>query len=164
MPAAVRGRDPRRQDHQAMRGHRFALIVTALWTIGPAGSQGLFDHGVQGRIAPPQPESADLQPRALLDKYCVTCHNQRMKVGGLALDTLNVSEVDANVDVLEKVVRKLRTGAMPPAGRPRPDKAIVQRVASSLEANLDRASLEHPNPGRPTLHRLNRVEYRNAIR
>ena len=64
----------------------------------------------------------------------------------------------------EKVVRKIRTGAMPPAGRPRPDKALAESVASWLEAELDRAAVDHPNPGRPTLHRLNRAEYRNAIR
>ncbi len=64
----------------------------------------------------------------------------------------------------EKVVRKIRTGAMPPVGRPRPDKALSESVASWLETELDRAALERPNPGRPTLHRLNRAEYRNAIR
>jgi cytochrome c551/c552 len=126
-----------------MRGDRLALVVAVLCAL-------------------PQPASA--QPRAVLDKYCITCHNQRMKVGGLALDTVDVAAVSEHAEVLEKIVRKLRTGAMPPAGRPRPDKAVVDSVASSLEASLDRASLARPNPGRPTLHRLNRVEYRNAIR
>jgi cytochrome c551/c552 len=111
-----------------------------------------------------QPQLAGAQPRAVFDQYCVTCHNQRMKTGGLALDTLDVAAVSEHAEVLEKIVRKLRTGAMPPAGRPRPDKAVVDRVASSLEESLDRAFLAHPNPGRPTLHRLNRAEYRNAIR
>jgi mono/diheme cytochrome c family protein len=100
----------------------------------------------------------------VLDKYCVTCHNQRMKTGGLELDTLDLAQPGDHAEVWEKIVRKLRTGAMPPAGRPRPDKALSESVTTSLEALLDRAALEHPNPGRPTLHRLNRVEYHNAIR
>jgi len=77
---------------------------------------------------------------------------------------LDLERVSEHADVWEKVVRKLRTGAMPPVGRPRPDKALSDSAASWLEASLDRAALEHPSPGRPTLHRLNRVEYRNAIR
>jgi mono/diheme cytochrome c family protein len=100
----------------------------------------------------------------VFDKYCVGCHNQRVKTAGLALDALDPAQVGEHAEAWEKVVRKLRTGAMPPPGRPRPDKALTDGVAASLEAGLDRAAAEHPNPGRPTLHRLNRVEYRNAIR
>jgi hypothetical protein len=101
---------------------------------------------------------------AMLQQYCISCHNQRARVGGLALDTLDTSQVGESADVWELVVRKLRTGAMPPAGRPRPDTAVSNDVVTWLEAQLDRAALEHPDPGRPTLHRLNRSEYRNAIR
>ncbi len=100
----------------------------------------------------------------MLRQYCIACHNQRAKVGGLALDTLDMAHVGENADVWEQVVRKLRTGAMPPAGRPRPDTAVSAEVVTWLETELDRAALEHPNPGRPTLHRLNRSEYRNAVR
>jgi len=103
-------------------------------------------------------------PRTVLDRYCVTCHNQRAKTAGLALDALDLARVIDRAEVWEKVVRKIRTGAMPPAGLPRPEKALADDVASWLETQLDRAALEHPNPGRPTLHRLNRAEYRNAIR
>jgi mono/diheme cytochrome c family protein len=159
MPAALRGRDPGRQSpDQAMRGHRFAIVAAVLC------ATAVFNISAQGRIAPPSPQPGDPQPRAVLDTYCITCHNQRLKTAGLALDTLNVTDVGENTEILEKVVRKLRTGAMPPPGRPRPDKTVVQGVASTLEARLDQASVAHPNPGRPTLHRLNRVEYRNAIR
>jgi hypothetical protein len=111
------------------------------------------------QVAAPTPP-----PRAVLDKYCITCHNQRMKTGGLALDVLNLAQVSEHAETLEKIVRKLRTGAMPPVGRPRPDKALSDSVTSWIEAELDRAARERPNPGRSTLHRLNRVEYRNAIR
>ena len=119
-------------------------------------------HSAPGMVAAAQTDNPS--PRAVLDKYCVTCHNQRLKTGGLALDVLDLTRPSDHAELAEKIARKLRTGAMPPAGRPRPDKALVDGVASWLESNLDRAALEHPNPGRPTLHRLNRVEYRNAIR
>jgi mono/diheme cytochrome c family protein len=139
-------------------GGRLALIVAALCAIAPVA------RDVQGRAASPQTSAATAPPRAVFDKYCVTCHNQRLKTGGLALDVLDPAQVSEHAEVWEKVVRKIRTGAMPPVGRPRPDKALAESVASWLEAGLDRAALEHPNPGRSTLHRLNRVEYRNAIR
>lgn len=117
----------------------------------------LFAPG--GNAAP-----ASAEPRAVLDKYCVTCHNQRSKTAGLALDGMDLSKVSGHAESWEKVVRKLRTGAMPPAGMPRPDKPLAASVVSWLETELDRAAFERPNPGRPTLHRLNRAEYRNAIR
>src|SRR5207237_3288592 len=103
-------------------------------------------------------------PRAVFDKYCVTCHNQRLKTAGLTLDTLDLAHVAEKPDIWEHVVRKLRSGAMPPPGRPRPDQPTIVSVASWLESELDREAFEHPKPGRPTLHRLNRAEYTNAIR
>ena len=103
-------------------------------------------------------------PRAVLQEYCFGCHNERRMVGDLALDVLDMAQVAERSDVWEQVVRKLRTGAMPPAGRPQPGKALSNDVATWLEAELDRAALLHPDPGRPTLHRLNRSEYRNAVR
>jgi cytochrome c551/c552 len=134
-----------------VRGLRTAVIVAMAWVVVPNA------RGVQGTDTPPP-------PHAVFDKYCVGCHNQRVKTAGLALDVLDVAQIGEHTEVWEKVVRKLRTGAMPPVGRPRPDKAVSESVATWLEAGLDRAALEHPNPGRPTLHRLNRAEYRNAIR
>ena len=123
-----------------------------------------YDVPVSG--AAPQAPAAAAEPalRAMLQQYCITCHNQRARVGGLALDTLDMAHVGARADVWEQVVRKLRTGAMPPAGRLRPDTAVSNDAATWLETQLDRAALEHPDPGRPTLHRLNRSEYRNAVR
>jgi mono/diheme cytochrome c family protein len=102
--------------------------------------------------------------RAVLNKYCAACHNSRMKVGGLALDALDLARVGEHAEEWEKVVRKVRTGAMPPVGRPRPDKTAADGLAAWLEGELDRAALANPNPGRPSLHRLNRTEYTNAIR
>ena len=107
---------------------------------------------------------AQMAPRAVLDKYCIACHNQKAKVAGLMLDKLDPAQVGDHAEIWEKVVRKLQTGTMPPAGLPRPDKAIAANTASWIEGELDRAAAEHPDPGRPTLHRLNRAEYHNAIR
>jgi mono/diheme cytochrome c family protein len=135
-----------------------ALVAVVCFVAAPTATTGVQ-----------QPPSAQVAtdtsaPRAVLDKYCVTCHNQRMKTAGLALDALDLAQLGDHAEVWEKVVRRIRTGAMPPVGRPRPDKALSASVTSWLEKGLDRVALEHPNPGRPTLHRLNRVEYRNAIR
>jgi hypothetical protein len=100
--------------------------------------------------------------REVLDKYCVTCHNQRLKTGGLTLDTMDLGKVPAHADVWEKVIRKLRSGTMPPAGMPRPDAATYQKFAAWLEQQIDQSS--EPYAGRPILHRLNRAEYANAVR
>ncbi|HEX5107697.1 MAG TPA: DUF1592 domain-containing protein [Vicinamibacterales bacterium] len=100
--------------------------------------------------------------RATIDQYCVTCHNERLKTGGLALDTLDIASVGSHAETWEKVVLKLRVGAMPPHGVRRPDAAATDSLVAWLEAGLDRA--HPPTPGRPTLRRLNRAEYANAIR
>src|SRR5262245_51476195 len=103
--------------------------------------------------------------RAMLNQYCVGCHNQQMKTGGLALNAVDPEDVSKNLDVWEKVTRKLRSRAMPPAGRPRPDEATYTAFVSYLETSLDREMAAHPNPGRiDTARRLNRTEYQNAIR
>jgi mono/diheme cytochrome c family protein len=122
--------------------------------------------------AAPQPQSApviagDDAVRQVLDRYCVTCHNDRLKTFGLSLDKTAVdsSNPTAHAEIWEKVIRKIRTGAMPPARAPRPDKASLSQVAASLEDRLDRAAAANPDPGRtPVFHRLNRTEYQNAIR
>ena len=111
------------------------------------------------RAAPSEPA-----PRAVLQRYCFACHNQRTLTAGLALDVLDMTRAGEHPEVWEAVIRKLRTGAMPPAGRPRPDKATYDAVVAWLETELDRAALANPDPGRPTLHRLNRTEYANAVR
>ena len=102
--------------------------------------------------------------RALLNRYCVTCHNEKVKTAGLMLDKMDVEHVGEGAEVWEKVVRKLRAGAMPPAGMPRPDKATYDSFATYLETALDRVAAAKPNPDRPVIHRLNRAEYTNAIR
>src|SRR5262245_16912263 len=103
--------------------------------------------------------------RAVAEKYCFGCHNQRLKTAGLALDALDFDHVSANAEIWEKVIGKLRAGSMPPPGRPRPDASTSQALAGWLEQEIDRAWEAHPNPGRiGAVHRLNRAEYNNAIR
>jgi hypothetical protein len=106
--------------------------------------------------------STDPSHGEILDKYCVTCHNQRLKTGGLTLDTMDLAKVPARAEVWEKVIRKLRSGTMPPAGIPRPDPATYKSLAPWLEEQIDQSA--EPYAGRPILHRLNRSEYANAIR
>ena len=102
------------------------------------------------------------QHKATIDEYCITCHNQRLKTGGLSLDTLDIANVQANAEMWENVVRKLRVGAMPPHGVRRPDQKTTDSLIAWLEGELDRTSTR--SPGRPVLRRLNRAEYANAIR
>ena len=111
--------------------------------------------------AAPAPQVSD---REALDKYCVSCHNARLKTGGLSLDDMNPAAAGDNPQLWEKVVRKLRVGMMPPQGAPKPDEATRWALVGSLEAGLDRAAAAHPNPGHPSVHRLNRAEYAGAIR
>ena len=104
---------------------------------------------------------------AVLDRYCVTCHNERLKTAGLILSNTNVdvSNPTAHAEIFEKVITKLRGRAMPPVGAPRPDDATYEAFAGYLETAIDRAAAAAPNPGRTAaVHRLNRAEYTNAIR
>lgn len=100
----------------------------------------------------------------LLTQYCTTCHNQKLKTGGLELDKLDLQHVGPNAESWEKVVRKVRAGMMPPAGARRPDRAALDSFAGAVETALDRVAAANPNPGRTPLHRMNRAEYANAIR
>src|SRR6266851_3377935 len=101
---------------------------------------------------------------ALLNEYCISCHSQRLKTGGLILEGIDGTPVADHAELFEKVVRKLKTGQMPPAGRPRPDKARTTAFVETLETEIDRAAAASPNPGRLAVHRLNRLEYVNIIR
>jgi hypothetical protein len=105
-----------------------------------------------------------LSEAAFLKQYCITCHNQRVKTADLALDTMDISQVAAHAETWERVVRKIRTGMMPPSGARRPERSVLDAFASELEARLDRAAVAGANLATPALHRLNRTEYANAIR
>jgi hypothetical protein len=101
----------------------------------------------------------------LTKSYCVSCHSQKVKTGGLALDGVDADHPGSSAEVWEKVIVKLRSRAMPPVSVKRPDNATYDAVAGWLESEIDRAAATHVNPGRTaTLHRLNRSEYANAVR
>ncbi len=102
--------------------------------------------------------------QTVLNQYCITCHNEKLKTGGLELDKLDLNHVGANPETWEKVVRKVRAGMMPPAGARRPDRQTLDGFAASIETALDRNAASNPNAGRAPLHRMNRGEYANAIR
>jgi hypothetical protein len=151
------------------------LLATGLTVAGftprGLGEGGLAAHGAtpstlvdaasQQQLAASHAPSAE---RALVDRYCVTCHNQRLKTAGLMLDKMDLDRVPESAEVWEKVLRKLAGGMMPPLGAPRPEPAGIETLVSFLETTIDRAALANPNPGRSPLHRLNRSEYANAIR
>jgi cytochrome c551/c552 len=118
----------------------------------------------QGSQAASQATPQTTASRALFDQYCVTCHNQQLKTAGLTLDKADLNDIPGGAANWEKVVMKLRSGMMPPLGRPRPDQGAIDSTVSLLESHLDQGAKAHPDPGRASLHRLNRTEYGNAIR
>ena len=147
-----------------MKGHTgFAVSAIAIGALGAA----IYGQSAPARPASPAaaaPAAAVASEGELLQRYCVTCHNDRLKTGDLSLASLDVGSPAANAEVWEKVVRKLRAGLMPPAGAPRPERAVLEAFRHSIETSIDRAALERPNPGATSLHRLNRAEYENAVR
>jgi hypothetical protein len=137
------------------------IAAATLWLVALAGAAGEAQVAKSDVVAGFSRPSAD---RALVDQYCLTCHNDRAKTGNLTLTGLDVAHPGDQAEIWEKVVRKVRAGLMPPSGMPRPDRAALDAFAGRLEAGLDRAAIAHPNPGSSALHRLNRTEYANAIR
>jgi hypothetical protein len=101
---------------------------------------------------------------ALLEQYCVECHNSTDWAGGVAFDTLSLEQVDQDAAVWEAAVRKLRAGLMPPKGNPRPERAVLDGMVQWLGTGLDLAWEAAPNPGAKPAARLNRTEYRNAVK
>jgi len=133
------------------------ILLSVCSSLGVAGMQQ--PSGSKSTLPPASSQ------RAFMDTYCVTCHNDRFRTGELSLEKVELQNVVEGAETWEKVIRKLRTGAMPPQGAPRrPDPAAADNFVSFLEASIDRAAMAKPNPGRATVHRLNRTEYGNAIR
>jgi len=154
---------PRRDNHLKKPIARIAVlgglvVFILVMAYGPASGQTASTNAPA-----PAPGSAATQ-RALLDKYCVTCHNDKVKTANLSLQNLDLTTVADHPEIWEQVIRKLRAGMMPPPGMPRPPLAQYERLRDWLEAEIDRKAALHPNPGSVVLHRLNRTEYANAIR
>ena len=141
---------------------RLMLVTAAVLALTGVSRNGLPAAHAQTRT-PATP--APVAPAAVFNRYCVTCHSSRLKTAGLVIDPADLNDPGANPELWEKVVRKLRSSAMPPAGAPRPDQGTYEAVASFLETELDRAATTKRDPGDlPLLHRLSRTEYQNAIR
>src|SRR5579871_3183858 len=154
---------PRRDNHLKKPIARIAVlgglvVFILVMAYGPASGQTASTNAPA-----PAPGSAATQ-RALLDKYCVTCHNDKVKTANLSLQNLDLTTVADHPEIWEQVIRKMRAGMMPPPGMPRPPLAQYEALRDWLEGQIDRKAALHPNPGNVVLHRLNRTEYHNAIR
>ena len=136
---------------KCVRAIRFSLVRAAGITLSISA--------VYGQTPPPS-----VAPTAIVDQYCVTCHNQKLKTAGLTLDKLDPGKAGDNSEIWEKVVRKLLAGMMPPAGMPRPNAAAYEALTVSLENELDRTAVAKPHLVPPSVHRANRTEYSNAVR
>ncbi len=139
---------------------RYVLLVVAIGFLGAATSTVRADR--------PEPQSAStsastIPDKELVQKYCLTCHSDRVKTNGLTLQSADPAHAGANAELWEKVAMKLRGGMMPPQGMPRPDAAALETFVTALERTLDQQALKDPNPGHKPVHRLNRTEYGNAI-
>jgi mono/diheme cytochrome c family protein len=141
--------------------NRVVVFAGLVWLMSAVPSVPLT-AGQQAPVTTEAPSAADHS--AVVTKYCVTCHNDRAKVGGLTLEKLDIADPVAGADTWERVVRKVRVGMMPPQGSPQPDQTARAALVSYLTTSLDQGVAAHPNPGRPLVHRLNRAEYSNAIR
>ena len=132
-------------------------ILLAAWSSVTAGA------APQGGVRTVAPPSQAGTLREFTKQYCITCHNARLKTGGLVLESRDFDHPAADADVWEKVIRKVQVGMMPPGGAPHPDPATRRALVTTLSGALDEAAKANPNPGRPALHRLNRTEYAYAI-
>jgi hypothetical protein len=152
-----------------MRVRRVLLLAAVLWLIAvamPFAAQSPSPASAPARTLRTSRTDVDAlsHHEDLVSRFCVTCHNDRLRTGNFVFDPQTLAHVGANAEQFEKVVRKLRAGLMPPQGVPHPPDADVTGLLTFLESELDRAAVASPNPGRPMLHRLNRAEYANAIR
>ena len=144
-----------------MLGYRVGVLAACVALLSGAAGTSMRAAGRQPGATPVTIASQ----RVLIDQYCVTCHSDRLRTGGLTLERLDLADIAGSAEIWEKVVRKLRAGAMPPQPRPRPDQPAYDGLRTWLETELDRAAAANLNPGRTeALHRLSRTEYHNVIR
>jgi mono/diheme cytochrome c family protein len=139
------------------------LALGTVWVVAVAVVGGAAQQA-PARPAAAAPAAATVADAAFVKQYCAGCHSERMKAGGLVLEGLDVTNVAGHNEHWEKVVRKVRTGMMPPSGSPRPSRDVLDGFAAALETRLDRAVDSRAMLETPALHRLNRTEYSNAIR
>src|SRR5688572_22740901 len=153
---------------------RAVFAAAVLWLCTATGVQQAASPQQSAEVRLQADTARDSQPSRQVDlnatvkQYCAGCHNERARseatATGVILDGTDIMRAGEHPEMWEKVVRRLRTGSMPPAGMPKPDAAATQALLEHLEGTLDRAATARPNPGRHSVHRLNRAEYANAIR
>jgi len=145
-----------------VNGSRALLSGSAAVFLLAAGFVLTLDAQQPPANSPPAPATGD---KPFVTRYCASCHNDRLKRGGLTLDAAAAQEINQNPEVWEKVLRKIHARQMPPIGSPRPDEPTYDAEIATLETALDRAAAASPNPGRTaTLRRMTRTEYQNAVR
>jgi cytochrome c551/c552 len=130
------------------------FVRVAVLAVTAAGM--VFGQGAATSAVSPQ--------RAFLNQNCAGCHNDKLKTGGVTMTKLDVAHPENTAELSEKVIRYLQAGLMPPSGMPRPTPEAEKTFVTALQHEIDQASMLHPNPGRPPLHRLNRTEYANSVR
>ena len=133
-----------------------AGVALSAWTFGATSAQQRLQEPVAGE--------AGQSAQAVVNTYCITCHSDKARTGGLTLEHADLVNISKGAQTWEKAIRKVRAGMMPPPGMPRPDKATLDGFSSFLETSIDQAAATNPRPGRATVHRLNRTEYANAVR
>jgi mono/diheme cytochrome c family protein len=139
------------------------VLVTGLLVLSTATGAVRLSQSSSGKPAVSSASSSQASP-ALMNQYCSNCHNADDLAGGMDISKLDIEKVGKDAAVWERIVRKVRTGMMPPSGQPRPARAVFDAFASDLESRLDKAAAANPNPGTLSVHRLNRTEYANAVR
>ena len=143
-----------------MNGPRISLAVAAASALFCLAAVPIAASQAGGQDAGSGPELL----RNTVRRHCLACHNDRTLTAGLSLQAVDPERVAEHAPVLERVFQKLRAGEMPPEGRPRPDAATAASLLAWLETALDTEAAANPDPGAPAIHRLNRAEYRNAVR
>jgi Protein of unknown function (DUF1592)/Protein of unknown function (DUF1588)/Protein of unknown function (DUF1585)/Protein of unknown function (DUF1587)/Protein of unknown function (DUF1595) len=134
----------------------FALSLACAGTLAAGEAAAPAPHG--------EAQGPGMARWELFGTYCTECHNAEDWAGSIAFDTMSEADIPQNIEIFEKVVRKLRSQQMPPGGHEMPDKATRAALISWMEDSLDEAGKAHDNPGYVGLHRLNRKEYANAVR
>src|SRR5688572_21947784 len=147
-----------------MRMKRYIVGAAALAFAALSWGSSLRAAQSQGNSSAAASPAAITQQKALIDQYCVSCHNQKTKTAGLALDTLDLTKLPEHAEIWEKAIMKLRGHLMPPPNARQPEPAATQSLISWLETTLDQAAARSPNPGSISLHRLNRAEYAASIK
>ena len=148
-----------------------AAIASAFASQGQSASAAWSTQAATARSTGMKPASSHaagsllpVEQTALVKQYCVTCHNDRSKAGQMSLQSFDAAKLEEQGELAEKMIRKLRSGMMPPAGARRPEPAVMTALLSTFESRMDKHAALHPNPGSRPFQRLNRAEYANAVR